>query len=116
MIPVKIDDLKSGMILAQPVRNAQGVLLLDTGARITKKNIRIFKSWGVNEVSVKGDISESKTGDEPPVAPVKKSVEMELKEKFSDVMADPVMRAIFTAAANQLTRNLLNNENENEHS
>ena len=58
MIPVKIDDLKSGMILAQPVRNAQGVLLLDTGARITKKNIRIFKSWGVSEVSVKGNISK----------------------------------------------------------
>ena len=43
MIPVKIDDLKPGMILVQPVRNAQGILLLDAGARITKKNIRIFR-------------------------------------------------------------------------
>ena len=116
MIPVKIDDLKSGMILAQPVRNAQGVLLLDAGARITKRNIRIFKSWGVNEVSVKGDIRGSKIGDEPPVVPVKKSVEMALKEKFSDVMEDPVMCAIFDAAANQLTKKVLNSENENEHS
>jgi hypothetical protein len=116
MIPVKIDDLKSGMVLAQPVRNAQGVLLLDTGARITKKNIRIFKSWGVSEVSVKGNISESKVGNDSPAAPVKKSVEMELKEKFSDVMEDPVMRAIFEAAANRLTQKVLNSENENEHS
>lgn len=116
MIAVKIDDLKPGMILVQPVRNAQGVLLLDASARITKKNIRIFKSWGVNEVSVKGNLSESKAGGKAPMAAVKKSVELELKEKFSDVMDDPVMGAIFKAAANQLTKNLLNDENENEHS
>ena len=116
MIPVKIDDLKPGMILARPVRNHQGVLLLDAGAKITKKNIRIFKSWGVNEIPVKGDLKESSTGGRPPVTGIRESVEMELKEKFSDVLDDPVMVAIFNAATNQLTKNQLNNENENEHS
>ena len=114
MIPVKIDDLKSGMILAQPVRNAQGVLLLDTGARITKKNIRIFKSWGVSEVSVKGNISESKVGNDSPAAPVKKSVEMELKEKFSDVLDDPVMVEIFNAASIRLMQDPHNSESDHE--
>ena len=115
MISVKIDDLKPGMILARPVRNHQGVLLLDAGAKITKKNVRIFKSWGVNEIPIKGDLKESRTGGRPPVTDIKESVEMELKEKFSDVMDDPVMRAIFNAATNRLTNKLLNAENENEH-
>jgi hypothetical protein len=116
MIPVKIDDLKPGMILTQPVRNAQGILLLEAGARITKKNIRIFKSWGVEDVCVKGEKKETKTGGAPAVAAVKDNVEAELKEKFADVMDDPVMHAIFKAVANQLTKKILNNENENEHS
>jgi hypothetical protein len=50
------------------------------------------------------------------VAAVKDNVEAELKEKFADVMDDPVMHAIFKAVANQLTKKILNNENENEHS
>ncbi len=37
MLNLKIEDLKPGMILARPVRNLQGILLLEAGARITKK-------------------------------------------------------------------------------
>ena len=59
MISLNIEDLKPGMILAQPVRNHQGVLLLEAGAKITKKNIRIFKSWGVSEIVIKGDPGKS---------------------------------------------------------
>jgi hypothetical protein len=54
MVRVDIEDLKPGMILEHAVKNNQGVLLLETGAKITKKNIRIFKSWGVTGVTVKG--------------------------------------------------------------
>jgi hypothetical protein len=116
MIPVKIDELKPGMILARPVRNHQGVLLLDTGAKITKKTIRIFKSWGVNEISVKGYPKDARTMGRPSATKIRESVEMELKEKFSDVIDDPVMLAIFNAAANRLTNKRLNTENDNEHS
>ena len=103
MIRVNIVDLKPGMVLAQSVRNHQGVLLLDAGTKITKKNIRIFKSWGVIEISVKGELDELKATGETPVAGVKDTVEMELKAKFSDVLDDPVMVEIFKAASNQLS-------------
>ena len=106
MIPVKIDDLKPGMILARPVLNHQGVLLLEVGAKITKKNIRIFKSWGVMEVSVKGELNKLKTVGKTPVPRVKDTVEMELQAKFSDVMDDPVMVEIFNAARKQLMKDL----------
>ena len=104
MICVNIVDLKPGMVLAHSVRNHQGVLLLDAGTKITKKNIRIFKSWGVIEVSVKGELNELKAAGETPVAGEKNSIELALEEKFSDVMDDPVMVEIFNAAKKQLMR------------
>ncbi|MBT8369375.1 MAG: hypothetical protein KJO34_00310 [Deltaproteobacteria bacterium] len=114
MIFVKIDDLKPGMILAQPVKTHQGILLLEAGVKISKKNIRIFKSWGINEISVKGDLAESTGESKPSVAVVKESVEMELEEQFRDVLDDPVMVEIFRAAGNQLTKKIRSNESENE--
>jgi len=115
MMNVSIDDLKPGMILAQPVSNHQGVLLLDAGAKITKKNIRIFKSWGITEIAVKGDLAESRVDAEDTPIRVRESVESELKAKFSDVLDDPVMNAIFNAACFCLTKSLPSNERENEH-
>jgi hypothetical protein len=116
MIRVNIIDLKPGMVLAQSVRNHQGVLLLDAGTKITKKNIRIFQSWGVIEASVKGELNESKTGGEMPVAGVKDTIEMDLKAKFSDVLDDPVMVEIFNAASKQLIKNLPKIEHGKENS
>ncbi len=116
MINLTIDEIKPGMILAQPVRNPQGVLLLEAGARVSKKNIRIFKSWGVLEATIKGKMTgaEGRPGDTE--FRVKESVEKELKEKFCDVLDDPVMVEIFNAASKQLMRDIQHNGSENEHS
>ena len=116
MIFVNIEDLKPGMILAEPVYNHQELLLLGAGAKITKKNIRIFKSWGINQISVKGKLTDSRDRGEEAETGVKESIEMKLKEKFSDLLDDPVMVKIFKAASKQLTRSLQNNEKENERS
>ena len=116
MIRVNIVDLKPGMVLARAVQNQQGVLLLDAGTKITKKNIHIFKSWGVNEFSVKGELNSLKNGDETPEAEMRDAVEMELKAKFSDVMNDPVMVEIFNAASKQLMKDLPKIKNEKENS
>ena len=116
MIRVNIADLKPGMILAQSVRNYQGVMLLGTGTKITKKNIRIFKSWGVVDVSVAGDLDELRTAGEIPVADTNDIIEKELKEKFSDVMADSVMVEIFNAASKLLMKDLQKNKNAKKNS
>ena len=112
MIPMNIVGLKPGMLLAKPVRNPQGVLLLDAGTKITKKNIRIFKSWGVIEVYIKGDLNHSRNLKEKLAEGTEDTIELELKAKFVDVMDDPVMVEIFKAARNQITKNLPNSERE----
>ena len=114
MIQIKIEDVKPGMILARPVRNRQGVLLLESGARTTNKSIRIFKSWGVNEVAVKGDHSESSDSAEKAGRQQKESIAKQLRDKFSDVLDDPVMVAIFEAASKRLMHDLQNGESDHE--
>jgi len=115
MIRVGIEELKPGMILDRPVSNHQGVLLLEAGAKVTKKNIRIFKSWGVTEVSVKGEMSRATDSAGQPELHINESDEMQLKKKFADVLDDPVMVEIFNAASRQLNKELENNESNDEH-
>jgi hypothetical protein len=116
MIRVNIADLKPGMVLAHSVRNHQGVMLLGAGTKITKKNIRIFKSWGVIDISVAGELNELKAAGEMPVAEASETVEMELQEKFSDVMDDSVMVEIFNAASKLLRKDLPKNKNAKKNS
>ena len=113
---VSIDNLKPGMILAQPVRNHQGVLLLEAGARITKKNIRIFKSWGIFQVTIKGRPIETENRAGDMGIRLKQSIEKDLKEKFRDVLDDPVMVQIFNAAGKQLMRVERFSEGDDEYS
>lgn len=111
---VGIEDLKPGMILEHSVKNSQGVLLLDAGAKITKKNIRIFKSWGVTEATVKGGETRANGTSGPPQPAIKETDAMLLKEKFADVLDDPVMVEIFNAASRQLNKDWPSNENNDE--
>jgi len=116
MIRVNIADLKPGMVLAHSVRSHQGVMLLGAGAKVTKKNIRIFKSWGVIDVSVAGELDELGAAGEMPGTEANEAVEMELKEKFSDVMGDSVMVEIFNAASKLLMKDLPKNKNAKKNS
>jgi len=54
MIAVPIDKIKPGQILADEVRDINGRLLLGRGNEIQANHIRIFKIWGVPEVTVVG--------------------------------------------------------------
>ena len=54
MYPVPTDKLKPGKILAEEVRDINGRLLLARGNEIADNHIRIFKIWGVSEVTVEG--------------------------------------------------------------
>jgi len=102
MISLSLGRLKPGMVLAEPVHNFQGMLLLDAGATLTGKQIRILKSWGVTKISVEGESKRKKGGRAESGSEARLAVEKELKKKFSDVMSDPVMMEIMRVAANVL--------------
>ena len=104
MIRLNLVDVKAGMILAQPVRNHQGVLLLEAGAKISKKSIRILKSWGVPAISIKGNLAETGSTTDDAEIRSTESIEKQLREKFSNVLDDPVMVEIFNAARNRFLK------------
>jgi hypothetical protein len=49
---VPTDNIKSGQVLAEEVRDINGRLLLSKGHTIEAKHIRIFKIWGISEVNL----------------------------------------------------------------
>ena len=104
MIYLKLDELKAGMVLAKPVNNHQESLLLDSGTKITEKNIRMFKSWGIAAVWVKGDSADNDPEEIRPDAEGREAIELELKEKFAEVLDNPVMLEIMRAAGSVLSQ------------
>jgi hypothetical protein len=101
-----VDDLKLGMTLAKPVYNHQELLLLGAGVKIVEKNIRMFKSWGVSEVWVKGESPDDADGDMKFEDQAREEMEMKLKEKFADVLDDPIMLEIMRAASSVLSKRI----------
>jgi hypothetical protein len=99
---VNIEDIQPGMMLAEAVRNHQDQLLLESGRRITEKSIRVFKSWGIRRINVKSGPPHDRSGDGAASARPEPAIDDALRERFSDVSADPLMAAIMQAAARQL--------------
>ena len=114
MIRLKVDELKPGMILARSVYNQQDLLLLEKDSSLTKKRIWMIKTWGIDQVSIKGKpIEDNRTDFEVELAS-KETIEKELKAKFADVLEDPVMQEIMKAAGRQLQKRLSDPKKENE--
>ena len=114
MIRLKIDELKPGMILARSVYNQQDLLLLEKDSALTKKRIWMIKTWGIDQVSIKGKPLEDNRTDFEAELENKDTIEKELKAKFADVIEDPIMQEIMKAAGRQLHKRLSDPKQENE--
>ena len=116
MIRLKIEKLKPGMVLARSVYNQQDLLLLEKDTSLTKKRIWMLKTWGIDQVGVKGKSQGEGRGDFEVELDTKETIEAELKAKFADVIDEPIMQEIMKAAGRQLHKSLLDQEKENESS
>ena len=115
MILLHVDELKPGMILAEPVYNQQELLLLEQGTALTKKRIWMLKTWGLEQVCVKGKPRGDDEDADAAGMETKETIEKELKEKFADVADDPVMTEIMKAAGRQLQKHLTDQNEGNGH-
>jgi hypothetical protein len=111
---LRVDDLKPGMVLAEPVYNQQQLLLLEQDTALTKKRIWMLKTWGIERVRIKGKSkADGKTAIEAELES-RKTIQKELKAKFADVIDDPVMQEIMKAAGRQLQNSLRDPDAENK--
>ena len=106
MITVDLEEYKPGMILAESVYSRQDVLLLKEGTELTERKVWILKSWGISKVSVEGEQVEDINSDKRKESKAMETIKKELKEKFSDVLEDPVMEAIMNVACKQIENDI----------
>jgi hypothetical protein len=97
---LSLEDARPGMVLAEPVATHQGRLLMEAGRRLTERSLRVFKSWGVAAVTVKG--GGPRRGARPESPPP--GIEERLRARFADELKDEVMAAVMEAACRQLAR------------
>ncbi|MBW2657514.1 MAG: hypothetical protein JRC59_07415, partial [Deltaproteobacteria bacterium] len=96
MFAVLTDKLKPGKILAQEVRDISGRLLLARGNEIGVNHIRIFKTWGVSEVTVEGPARGNEKPDPESNPEILEQVIETAKTLFQHADLDhPVIKKIF---------------------
>ncbi|MGD0281494.1 MAG: hypothetical protein ABSB95_03940 [Dissulfurispiraceae bacterium] len=59
MAIIPTDKLAPGMVLKSAVNDITGRLLLGKGVEIGQKHLTIFKSWGITEVDIEGDVEDN---------------------------------------------------------
>jgi hypothetical protein len=97
-----IEELKPGMVLKEAVRNHQDQLLLEAGRKITERTIRVFKSWGIRRVAVRAGSPGESAASSLHISGASDALEKKLKDRFAEVLSDPIMVAIMQAVGRQL--------------
>jgi len=110
MAMVKLSDLKPGMSLAEDIHNFQGLLLVKKNTTLSKKNIRMLKSWGISRAEIDNDAGQKMQKKTESRNELKKSIEKEMTEKFSGLLDDPIMLEIMTVATALMVKRRTENE------
>jgi hypothetical protein len=93
-----IDSISEGMILATDIHDRSGRLLLNEGAVLSQRHIRMLMTWGVSEADIAGiDSQEGDSAITDEIDPEKlRNAEVELRPLFRNVnLAHPAMVELF---------------------
>lgn len=83
MTKVKVKDLQGGMVLADDVRDQNGMLILAQGQSVSEKHLRTFKSWGITEIDI--DVNGGGSGQADRTEKNERIVSVEVKEKVDEL-------------------------------
>ena len=94
---VHVDNLETGMVLSEDVKDINSRLLLTKGQKLQSKHIRIFKIWGITEVGVVGENQNKKNSTGINIDPDKLDrITEETKYLFKHVdLSHPVIKELF---------------------
>jgi hypothetical protein len=93
-----IDSIAEGMILAADIHDRSGRLLLNEGAVLSQRHIRMLMTWGVSEAYIAGiDSQEADSATSEEIDPARlRNAEEELRPIFRNVnLAHPAMVELF---------------------
>ncbi|MBM3278944.1 MAG: hypothetical protein FJY95_12810 [Candidatus Handelsmanbacteria bacterium] len=94
---IRVQEAKVGEVLAAPVINRQGRILLPKGAKLSPAVLSRLQGWGVFEVQVEGQGNWTSE---------KSSAQLlaDLQRRFADWQDQPLMRQIEEIARRHLGR------------
>ncbi len=99
MPKLTLDDVKTGMVVAEAIKGSKGQPLFAKGVELTDKHLRILKIWGINSVIVEGDENEELGSNNLPPE-LLEQIEDEMKPRFQHTNRDhPVVEFLFKEAA-----------------
>ena len=87
MIKIAADKLEEGMILAQKIERADGIMLCNRGTELTPALINTIRRMDLESVLIEGDPFASEEEKQAHV----QGLLRELDERFSRVADDPVL-------------------------
>ena len=82
MIAVSVHKIKDGMVPAKDIKDQTGRLILASGNEITRKHIKIFQAWGITEVTIQDDGTETESQNVAKTIEVPEEIEKEVSELF----------------------------------
>jgi len=95
MAKVLLDNIETGMELNSDVIDRQGRVLLKAGVILTEKHLRIFNTWGILEVDIKGDISQEDAKKEYPPELIEEANQIaQIHFQHTD-LNHPVIKSLF---------------------
>ena len=92
---IAVDEAQAGDLLAEPLENTQGKILLPKGAKLSSAVISRLRGWGIQTLAVEGDDPDSTSAE--------KLLEV-LEFRFSDLEEDELMMRIKTIARSHLLK------------
>ena len=103
MAKINLSDIQAGMVLAAPIHNKNGSLLLQKGVELTEKHVKIFKTWGITEADIEGYDKDKVEQDAYDFLSEGEMQEIEsaLLKRFPDITSNPTMAEIFRVAKKQ---------------
>jgi hypothetical protein len=105
-MPIPLESVPAGMVLANDVRDRRGRLLLPAGREVTARALRIFRMWGVTQLEVEDPRSATPTESGPSIAPERLDAARERAEaifRHAD-RQHPLMAELFRLATERLAR------------
>lgn len=95
MRDISVGEAKVGDVVADPVANDQGRVLLPRGSKLSAAVLSRLRGWGVTRLKIEGDEPDAR-GDEPV------DLLADLDHRFSAWDGDELMMAIKDTAARHL--------------
>ncbi len=76
---IRLQDIKSGMVPVEDIKDRTGRVILNAGTKISSHHIKTLKAWGITEVLISDD---SKTEEDISIEEVEISAKGQLKKEM----------------------------------